>query len=178
VTLSGVRVTAEDLLGDPANGLSLIELVGEKAIVALVAEVVGAMATGQRMTLGYLTVRKKSGVPIGSFQVLQHKAADSLLAIDQSRSMAMYAAMALEEPDPAEPACAISAVKLQIGLAAKVVAEETVHEETEQMYGSIGITMEYAVAYCRTRLGAIAVMCGNAEFSRRRPAETDGLIAA
>jgi hypothetical protein len=81
--------------------------------------------------------------------------------------------MALEEPDPAEPACVISAVKLQIGLAAKVVAEKTV-----QMYGSIGSTMEYAVVYCRTRLGAIAVMCGNAEFSRRRPAETDGLIAA
>jgi alkylation response protein AidB-like acyl-CoA dehydrogenase len=67
VTLSGVRVTAEDLLGDPANGLSLIELVGEKAIVALAAGVVGVMATGKRMTLGYLTVRKKSGVPIGGF---------------------------------------------------------------------------------------------------------------
>jgi alkylation response protein AidB-like acyl-CoA dehydrogenase len=173
VTLSGVRVTAEDLLGDPANGLSLIELVGEKAIVALAAGVVGVMATGQRMTLGYLTVRKKSGVPIGGFQVLQHKAGDSLLAIEQSRSMALYAAMAREEPDPAEPACAISAVKPQIGLAAKVVAEETV-----QMDGSIGSTMEYAVVYCRTRLGAIAVMCGNAEFSRRRPAETDGLMAA
>jgi alkylation response protein AidB-like acyl-CoA dehydrogenase len=173
VTLSGVRVTAEDLLGDPANGLSLIELVGEKAIVALAAEVVGVMATGQRMTLAYLTVRKKSGVPIGSFQVLQHMAADSLMAIEQSRSMAMYAAMALEEPDPAEPVCAISAVKLQIGLAAKVVAEETV-----QMHGGIGITMEYAVAHCMARLGAITVMCGNADFSRRRPAETAGLIAA
>jgi pimeloyl-CoA dehydrogenase small subunit len=173
VTLSGVRVTAEDVLGDPANGLPLIERVAEEAIAALAAEAVGVMAAAQRMTLDYLKVRKQFGVPIGSFQVLQHKAADIMMAIEQSRSMAMYAAMALEEPDPAERARAMSAVKAQIGRAAKVVAEETV-----QMHGGIGITMEYAVAHCMARLGAIEAMFGNAEFHLRRLADTGGLIAA
>jgi alkylation response protein AidB-like acyl-CoA dehydrogenase len=131
------------------------------------------MTAAQKLTLDYLKMRKQFGVPIGSFQVLQHKAADVMMAIEQSRSMAMYAAMSLEEPDPLERGRAMSAVKAQIGRAAKFVAEETV-----QMHGGIGITMEYAVAHCMARLGAIEAMFGNAEFHLRRLAETGGLIPA
>ncbi len=173
VTLAGVRVPATDVLGDPNDALPAIERVIDEAIAALAAEAVGVMATAQRLTLDYLKVRKQFGVPIGNFQVLQHKAADIMMAIEQSRSMAMYAAMSLEEPDPAERTRALAAVKAQIGRAAKFVAEETV-----QLHGGIGITMEYAVAHCMARLGAIEAMFGNAEFHLRRLAETGGLIAA
>lgn len=172
VTLAGVRVAPEDVLGDPADGLPMIERVVDEAIAALAAEAVGVMASAQKLTLDYLRMRKQFGVPIGNFQVLQHKAADIMMAIEQSRSMAMYAAMSLEEPDPAERARAMSAVKAQIGRAAKFVAEETV-----QMHGGIGITMEYAVAHCMARLGAIEAMFGNAEFHLRRLADTGGLVA-
>ncbi|GIX11963.1 acyl-CoA dehydrogenase family protein [Elioraea sp.] len=173
VTLAGVRVAAEDVLGDPGDGLPLIERVVDEAIAALAAEAVGVMVAAQKLTLDYLKMRKQFGVPIGSFQVLQHKAADVMMAIEQSRSMAMYAAMSLEETDPVERGRAMSAVKAQIGRAAKFVAEETV-----QMHGGIGITMEYAVAHCMARLGAIEAMFGNAEFHLRRLAERGGLIAA
>ncbi|WP_019014520.1 acyl-CoA dehydrogenase family protein [Elioraea tepidiphila] len=173
VTLSGVRVAAEDVLGDPGDGLPLIERVVDEAIAALAAEAVGVMTAAQKLTLDYLKMRKQFGVPIGSFQVLQHRAADIMMAIEQSRSMAMYAAMSLDEPDAAERSRAMSAVKAQIGRAAKFVAEETV-----QLHGGIGITMEYAVAHCMARLGAIEAMFGNAEFHLRRLADTGGLIAA
>lgn len=173
VTLAEVRVPAADVLGDPGDGLPLVERVVEEAIAALAAEAVGVMATAQRLTLDYLKVRRQFGVPIGSFQVLQHKAADVMMAIEQARSMAMYAAMSLEEPDPAERARALSAVKAQIGRAARFVAEQTV-----QMHGGIGITVEYAVAHCMARLVAIDAMFGDAAFHLRRLADTGGLIAA
>src|SRR5215472_15449704 len=74
-------------------GLGLIERVVDEAIAALCAEAVGAMAAMHEATIEYLKTRRQFGVPIGSFQVLQHRSVDMLVALEQARSMALLATM-------------------------------------------------------------------------------------
>jgi pimeloyl-CoA dehydrogenase small subunit len=76
ITFSGVEVGAEAALGDPAKGLPLIERVVDEARIAMCAEAVGAMDESLKATVEYLKTRKQFGVPIGTFQTLQHRAAD------------------------------------------------------------------------------------------------------
>ena len=78
VTLSAVKVGPEAVVAGPDKGLAVLERVVDEAIAALSAEAVGAMAALHELTVDYLKTRKQFGVPIGSFQVLQHKAVDML----------------------------------------------------------------------------------------------------
>jgi alkylation response protein AidB-like acyl-CoA dehydrogenase len=103
VTLSGVRITHEGLLSD--NALPAIEHVVDEAIAALCAEAVGAMQAMHDLTLEYLKTRKQFGRAIGSFQVLQHRSVDMLVALEQARSMAMFAAVMASEESPNRPLC-------------------------------------------------------------------------
>ena len=63
------------------------------------AEAVGAMEAMQAMTLEYLKTRQQFGKPIGQNQALQHRSAEMLIALEQGRSMAMLAAMMVDETD-------------------------------------------------------------------------------
>ena len=80
ITLTGVEVGADAAIGDPENGLALIERVVDEARTAMCAEAVGAMDESLKSTVEYLKTRKQFGVPIGSFQTLQHRAADMFVA--------------------------------------------------------------------------------------------------
>ncbi|MBW8858067.1 MAG: pimeloyl-CoA dehydrogenase small subunit, partial [Bradyrhizobium sp.] len=91
ITLTGVEVGADAVIGDPENGLALIERVVDDARTAMCAEAVGAMDESLKTTVEYLKTRKQFGVPIGSFQTLQHRAADMFVAVEQARSMSMFA---------------------------------------------------------------------------------------
>ena len=88
------------------------------------AESVGAMDAAKEATLEYLRTRKQFGVPIGSFQALQHRMADVLLEVEQARSAVINAAAALDEPDRAKRERALSAAKVTIGRVGTLVAEE------------------------------------------------------
>jgi len=155
VTLAGVR--AEGALGEPGNAFPLIERVADIAIAAQCAEAVGAMAAIQEITVDYLKTRKQFGVPIGSFQVLQHRAAEMLIALEQARSMAMLAAMTAEEENAAERRKAISAAKVQICNSGRIVGQQAI-----QLHGGIGMTMEYKVGHYFKRVTAIQAQFGDA----------------
>ncbi|MCW8084179.1 acyl-CoA dehydrogenase family protein [Sabulicella glaciei] len=157
VTLSGVRVGPDSVLGDPAEGLPLVERVVDEAIAALAAEAVGCMSALHALTLEYLKTRHQFGRAIGQFQVLQHRASDMMVALEQARSMAMYATMMLDEPTP-ERRSAMSAVKVQIGRSAKLIGQHAV-----QMHGGIGIATEYAAGHYFKRLAAIDTLFGNVD---------------
>ena len=78
----------------PSDGaLPVIERAVDETIAALAAEAVGAMAEALAMTVDYLKTRKQFGVTIGSFQALQHRASDMVVALEQARSMMYLAAM-------------------------------------------------------------------------------------
>src|ERR1700743_2531662 len=115
ITFTGVEVGADAAIGDPENGLALIERVADETRTALCAEAVGAMDESLKTTVEYVKTRKQFGVPIGSFQTLQHRAADMFVALEQARSMSMYATMAADFEDAKERATAVAAAKGQIG---------------------------------------------------------------
>ncbi|WP_127088994.1 acyl-CoA dehydrogenase family protein [Aquabacter cavernae] len=173
VTLSEVFVPAHSMLGAPDAGLPVIERVVEGAIAALCAEAVGLMEALHGLTVEYLKTRKQFGVAIGSFQALQHKAVDMFVALEQARSMALYAGMMLEAEDDAERRAALSAAKVQINRSARLVGQTAV-----QLHGGIGMTMEYLGAHHFRRLAMIELMFGDTPYHQRRVVAAGGLVGA
>jgi pimeloyl-CoA dehydrogenase small subunit len=155
--LSGVRVSADAAIGEPGNAFPLIERVVDIAIAAQCAEAVGAMAEMHDITVDYLKTRKQFGQPIGNFQVLQHRAADMLIALEQARSMAMLAAMTADADNSDERRKSISAAKVQICNSGRIVGQQAT-----QLHGGIGMTMEYKVGHYFKRVTAIAAIFGDA----------------
>ena len=107
ISFGSVQVPASAVLGQLDHGGDLIEQVSDIAIAAICAEAVGAMTALHALTLDYLKTRKQFGVPIGSFQVLQHKAVDMFTALEQARSMEYYAAMMASSVDQRAPGCIV-----------------------------------------------------------------------
>jgi pimeloyl-CoA dehydrogenase small subunit len=170
VTLASVKVGPEAVLAGPERGLEVLERVVDEAIAALAAEAVGAMAGLNELTVEYLKTRKQFGVPIGSFQVLQHRAVDMLTALEQARSMAYYATMMAGESDARERRRAMSAAKVQVGRSARFVGESAI-----QLHGGIGMTMEYKAGHYFKRLSMIDLAFGDADHHLRELARMGGL---
>ena len=173
ITLSNVKVGADAVIGEPGNAYPLIEQVADIAIAALAAEAVGAMSAMHEITVDFLKQRKQFGVPIGNFQVLQHRAGDMLIALEQARSMAMLATMMSEEPNAEERRKSMSAAKVQIGRSAKLVGESAI-----QLHGGIGMTMEYKVGHYFKRVTMIDKMFGDADYHLAALARMGGVIGA
>jgi pimeloyl-CoA dehydrogenase small subunit len=169
LTFTNVRVTTDDLLSD--NALPAVEHVIDEAIAALCAEAVGAMQSLQDLTLEYLKTRKQFGRAIGSFQVLQHRSVDMLVAVEQARSMAMFAAVMAAEENPIERRRAISAAKVQIGRSARHVGQEAI-----QLHGGIGMTNEYAAGHYFKRVTMIDQLYGDADTHLSNLAALGGLF--
>ena len=171
VTFTGVEVGADAVLGDPENGLPLVEQVVDDARIALCAEAVGAMDESLKTTVEYIKTRKQFGVPIGSFQVLQHRAADMFVALEQARSMSMYATMASDFENARERATAVAAAKVQIGKSLKFVGQQSI-----QLHGGIGMTMEAKIGHYFKRLTMIENTFGDTEYHLRRVSDAGGLV--
>ena len=173
IAVSGVRVGPEGVLGEPGAALPLIERVVEEGIAALCAEAVGAMAVMHELTIEYLKTRRQFGREIGSFQILQHRAVEMLIALEQARSMAMFATMMAGEDNAAERRHAVSAAKVQIGRSGKFIGQQAI-----QLHGGIGMTMEYKVGHYFKRVTMIDAMFGDADHHLRRLARQSGAPAA
>jgi pimeloyl-CoA dehydrogenase small subunit len=173
VTLSNVRVAADALIGEIGQGFALIERVVDTAIAALAAEAVGGMTAMHELTVDYLKTRKQFGVPIGNFQVLQHRAADMLIAVEEARSLSLLASMMAEDPDPVERRKAIAATKVQIGRSGRIVGQGAI-----QLHGGIGMTMEHKVGHYFKRVTMIDTLFGDADYHLAALARMGGLIAA
>jgi pimeloyl-CoA dehydrogenase small subunit len=171
ITFTGVEVGADAVIGDPENGLALIERVVDDARIALCAEAVGVMDESLKSTVEYLKTRKQFGVPIGSFQTLQHRAADMFVALEQARSMAMFAAMAGDFDDARERATAVAAAKVQIGKSGKFVGQQSI-----QLHGGIGMTMEAKIGHYFKRLTMIENTFGDTDYHLRRVTQGGGLV--
>jgi pimeloyl-CoA dehydrogenase small subunit len=172
IAFVNVRVEPENALGPLEGGLPIIERAVDEAIAALSAEAVGAMSEALAMTVEYLKTRKQFGVTIGSFQALQHRASDMVVALEQARSMMYLATMSAAEEDASERAKAISAAKVQIGRSAKFIGQQAV-----QMHGGIAMTYEYKVGHLFKRLTIIDAAYGDADLHVRRLGDRGSLFA-
>ena len=168
---TGVEVGADAAIGDPENGLPLIERVVDEARTAMCAEAVGAMDELLKTTVEYLKTRKQFGVPIGTFQTLQHRAADMFVALEQARSMSMFATMAADFDDAKERATAVAAAKVQIGKSGKFVGQQSI-----QLHGGIGMTQEAKIGHYFKRLTMIENTFGDTDYHLRRVTDAGGLV--
>ena len=138
-------------VGTPADALRRIEEVLDIATAVLCAEAVGAMDRMLWMTVDYLKTRVQFGQPIAVFQSLQHRAADMYVSLEQARSMALLARLALADDDVEQRRRSVQAAKIQVDIAARHVGQEAV-----QLHGGIGMTMEYPVGHYLKRTTVIA----------------------
>ncbi len=168
ISLSGVKATA---LGEPDEAGPVMTRVIEDAIAALCAEAVGAMAEAVEMTNDYMKTRKQFGVAIGSFQALQHRAADMVVALEQARSMMYLAAMATAETDAAARARSIHAAKAQVGRSAKFIGQQAT-----QLHGGIAMTYEYKLGHLFKRLTMIDMSYGDADHHLAKLSEGESLF--
>ncbi len=162
LTFEAVKVGGDAVLGEVDGGLALIEQVADHGIAALAAEAVGCMSVLLETTNEYLKTRKQFGVPIGKFQVLQHRAVDMFMEVEQSRSMAYFVTLKLDE-DPVERAKAASAAKIQIGKGGRYVGQQAV-----QLHGGMGMTDELNVGHYFKRLTMIEAMFGDQDHHLRK----------
>ncbi|MBQ1766770.1 MAG: acyl-CoA dehydrogenase family protein [Aquincola sp.] len=163
VTLDHVTVPADALLGTEGAALATLEHAMGRGVLALCAESLGAMDVARQATLEYLQTRKQFGVPIGSFQALQHRMADVLLEIEQARSAVINAAAAVDGDDRLAREKALSAAKFTIGRVGTLVAEEAI-----QLHGGIGMTWELPLSHYAKRLVMIDHQLGDEDFHLAR----------
>jgi alkylation response protein AidB-like acyl-CoA dehydrogenase len=161
--LDDVVVGADALIGAPGGGLAMVERAVDKGIAALCAESVGIIAALNETTLNYLKTRKQFGVPIGKFQALQHRMADMFIAAEQSRSMAVNAAVYADSEDVAVRRRAVSGAKAYIGRAARLVGQEAV-----QMHGAMGVVDDVIVSHYFKRLTMIDMSFGDVDHHLAR----------
>ncbi|MER8440977.1 acyl-CoA dehydrogenase family protein [Mesorhizobium sp. M1312] len=163
ITLENVRVGSTNVIGDPAGGFPILSRVADEAVAAVCAEALGAFGKMQAITLDYLKTREQFGKKIGSFQVLQHRAVDMLVDLEQSRSMAIYAAVMAGEEDATARERAISAAKVQIGRSAKAIGHTSI-----QLHGGIGMTMEHSIGHYFRHVTMIDTLFGDANYHLTR----------
>jgi pimeloyl-CoA dehydrogenase small subunit len=168
VWFSGVTVPADALLGAEGQALSLIEDAADYATALLCAEAVGAMRFANDTTLEYLKTRNQFGVPIGTFQALQHRMVDMAISLEQARSMSYLACVKVDTAGAAERRRAVSAAKIKIADACRHVSQEAV-----QLHGGIGMTEELKVSHTFRRLTMIGQTFGDAEHHLERFAAAD-----
>ncbi len=162
VFFENASIPVEALIGEEGNGLPLIELVTDEAIAAQSAEICGAMKVAHTMTVDYSRERKQFGVPIGSFQVLQHRMVDMYTEYEQAVSMTYLATLNLDA-DERERKLAVSAAKVRIGQAAHHIGQEAI-----QIHGGNGMTDEYAIGHYFKRLTIFDNEFGNIDHHMKR----------
>ena len=157
--LENVAVGADAMIGPAGAALPIVQRAIDRGIAALCAEAVGVMNALNKATLEYLKTRKQFGVAIGTFQALKHRMADMLIAAEQSRSMAVIAAVNADSDDAAERQRAIAAAKAYIGQAGRLVGQQAV-----QLHGGMGVVDEHIVSHYFKRLTMIDLTFGDADY--------------
>ncbi|BDI06474.1 acyl-CoA dehydrogenase family protein [Sphaerotilus microaerophilus] len=172
--LQGVSLAADRLVGPLDAALPLVERAVERANAALCAESAGALEALLAMTCEHLKTRRQFGAPLAKFQALQHRVADMATALEQLKSMACVAAMALEAEDASERTRLVSAamtLTAQLGRQCGLTAI--------QLHGAMGMTDECRVGHYAKRLIANGLLFGDAAFhlaafdAARRPTAAD-----
>ena len=162
ITFENVEVPATNLIGQVDNGLPLIERVVDEAIAATCAEATGCMKVLVDTTVAYSKQRKQFGVPIGKFQVLQHRMVDMFVNYEQSVSITLMVTLKLGDSE-AERAKAASAAKVTIGKAGCFIGQQAV-----QIHGGMGMTDELNVGHYFKRLTMIDALYGSTDHHLKR----------
>ncbi|MHB1889797.1 MAG: acyl-CoA dehydrogenase family protein [Acidimicrobiales bacterium] len=169
VSMRGVRVGPDRVLGAPGSSAGKLEAVLCQAAVALAAEIVGTCQSILDMVVTHVSSREQFGVKIGSFQAVKHKAANMYVAVESARALTYFAAAAIAENDE-RAGLAASMAKAAAGDCQELVAEEGI-----QCLGGIGYTWEHDMHMFVKRAKTGALLLGSAAEHRERVARLIGL---
>ena len=156
LSFDNVLIEADARLGKDV-GESLAAII-DGGVAALCAEAFGVLDRVLKATIEYSRSRKQFGMPIGSFQALQHRMADMLIHLEQARSMMYLATERCSDTDAVARGAAISGAKALIGQAARFVGQQAV-----QLHGGMGMTDELDVSHCFKRLLAFELRMGTTD---------------
>lgn len=144
-------------------GAELVEDIMDLGAAAACAEGLGIARTVLDMTVDYLKTREQFGLKIGAFQALQHRAVDMLAEVELCKSMAIYAGLKVDDPDPMERRSAVSAAKVQLGQGGRYVVRQGI-----QLHGGIGCTDEHDVGLYFKRMQVLGALFGDEAFHVER----------
>ncbi|MEM1038772.1 MAG: acyl-CoA dehydrogenase family protein [Pseudomonadota bacterium] len=169
-----VDVTADAVLGDIDQGYGPLETVLNAGRAVLAAEMVGHASAAFEMTVAYISERKQFGVPVGSFQALQHRAAHLLTEIEMAKAVTLAALQAFDASDDYgdtdhSVSRAVSIAKAKVGQVALLAAQEGI-----QMHGGMGMTDAFDIGLFIKRVRVASELFGDPSFHGNRLAEALG----
>ena len=168
IYLNNVSVSKENILGDIEAGGDSIDSLLDIGRIAMAAEMLGSTEAAFETTLNYLKERKQFGVEIGSFQALQHRAAQMFCEIELTKSAVMGAMKGADEK---------SNDLQRLASLSKSIAGDTFHlvsNESVQMHGGIGVTDEYDIGFYLKRARVCEQIFGSSNFHKERYANLSG----
>ncbi len=171
VKLEGVQLAADARIDPAGQGAAMGEDMHALWLAALCAEGVGLLQATLDATLAYLNTRQQFGQPIGRFQVLQHRAVDMWMELEQARSMALLAAEICTRGEALQRRRLLAAAKARVGQACRFVSQQAV-----QLHGGMGMTDEMQVSHWFKRLTIIELWLGDSDTQLQRVAR--GPLAA
>lgn len=163
VTLKHVQLGADRLVGKVGEAAEAVEAALDAATAALCAEAVGAVDALLAHTAEHLRTRKQFGAPLAKFQVLQHRVADMAIALEQLKSMACAAAMAVQADEPVQRRRLVSAAKVLASQKGREIGLTAI-----QLHGAMGMTDECRVGHYAKRLMVIGQTLGDANWHLQR----------
>jgi alkylation response protein AidB-like acyl-CoA dehydrogenase len=161
IVLDHVQVPANARIGTDVS--ALLPPVLDYGLAALCAETLGTLDRLLAITLEYTRTRVQFGGPIGRFQALQHRMADMLTHVEQSRSMTYLAASSCQSAVASERTAALSAAKVVLGRAARFVGQQAI-----QLHGGMGMSDEMPASHYFKRLLAFELRGGHTEAHLER----------
>ena len=168
IIFNDVTVSSKEILGSPESGGETVESILDIGRIAMSAEMLGNAEAAFELTLDYLKQRKQFGVLIGTFQALQHRAAEMFCELELTKSSVVAAMQGADE----------NSNELQrLASLAKTISGETLHlvsNEAIQMHGGIGVTDEYDVGFYLKRARVAEQIFGSSKFHSERYANLTG----
>ena len=158
ISLDGVLVSRSHLLGPLHGGCPILKDTLDRGRIGMAAEMLGIAQEVFERTVQYLKERKQFGVPIGSFQALQHRAATLFGEIELCKSIVLKALQAIDENSD-EVALLASLAKAKCGQAADLATAEGI-----QMHGGIGMTDEFDLGFFIKRWRSLNQQLGDSRF--------------
>lgn len=167
VTLTDVQISSEALLGTDGQGQAILEKTLDIGRIGLAAEMLGSIQEAFERTMAYLKERKQFGVTIGSFQGLQHRAAQMYCEVELCKSLVLKALQTIDEGKDIRKIASMT--KAKVGQVAQLVTNEAI-----QMYGGIGMTDEEEIGFFMKRARVAQQTLGDATYHKNRFAKLNG----
>ena len=168
LTFENVAVDSDAVVGEVDQGWAVLTRVLNGARAGASAEMVGVASGAMDLTVDYLRQRTQFGVPIGSFQALQHRAAHLYSELEIARAATLKAQQLLDEGD-ADAELMVSVAKAKAGRTATLAVQEGV-----QMHGGIGMTDEHDIGLYMKRDRALNELFGDANYHADKVARLKG----